>query len=355
MSTQLSSSDSVSEEHCSLDCQVDRRAVITGIVGSTVALSVSSESANAVEGKRSIPDWTLENNVKMPTLALNTVGLSSEDTEKAVRYAKMNGITHIDFHPGKERDGVAQYIAKEGREGLFLSTKIRKPPSGTSPKDAVERARVQIDEDLKALGLDSVDMLMLRDSPDCDVMQAQWAVLEDALAAGQTRSVGVINFCEKALSCILETAKVKPSLNYYMLHIGMGRNAHGLRTFCETNGIRTFAYGAIGEPGPNDELLTSPILKQIGESHGKTPEEVALRWVLQAGAACTVRPTTNFGLGGSSCADPYCAAGIAKRASIYSWSLTSTEMKKLDGMVSPDGNPTLFSSEGCPNAFSMPN
>ena len=30
----------------------------------------------------------------------------------------------------------------------------------------------KITEDLKALGLDSVDMLMLRDSPDCDVIQA---------------------------------------------------------------------------------------------------------------------------------------------------------------------------------------
>ena len=42
-------------------------------------------------------------------------------------------------------------------------------------------------------------MLMLRDSPDCDVIQAQWKVLEEAFGNGQTRSIGVINFCEKAL------------------------------------------------------------------------------------------------------------------------------------------------------------
>lgn len=197
---------------------LDRRSVLAGTVGAVLTVSLSPESSLAL-GKssgNSIPVWTLENNVKMPTLALNTVGLSTEDSEKAVRYATREGMTHIDFHPGKERDGVAQYIAKEGRDGLFLNTKIRKPPPGTSPKDAAERARVQIEEDLKALGLESVDMLMLRDSPDCDVMQAQWAVLEDALAAGKTRSVGVINYCEKSLSCILETAKVKPALNYIM-------------------------------------------------------------------------------------------------------------------------------------------
>ena len=125
---------------------------------------------------------------------------------------------HIDFHPGKERDGVAAYIRenKNHRKKLFLNTKIRKAPPGTSPSEAAVRTRTQIQEDLDVLGLDSVDMLMLRDSPDCEVIQAQWAVLEEALMLGQTRSVGVINFCEKALSCLLTTAKVKPALNYYM-------------------------------------------------------------------------------------------------------------------------------------------
>lgn len=127
------------------------------------------------------------------------------------------GITHIDFHPGKERDGVANYIANGGRRSdLFLNTKIRKAPPGTSPKDAAERVRTQIDDDLRALHLDSVDMLMLRDSPDKHVIQSQWAVLEDALEQGKTQSVGVINFCEFSLNSVLETAKVKPALNYCM-------------------------------------------------------------------------------------------------------------------------------------------
>jgi diketogulonate reductase-like aldo/keto reductase len=134
----------------------------------------------------------------------------------------------------------------------------------------------------------------------------------------------------------------------------MGRDAHGLRTFCESSGIRTFAYGAVGEPGPNEELLSSPILKQIGDAHGRSPEEVALRWVLQSGAAVSVRPTTSFGPGFSACIDASCADGLQKRASSYNWSLSPKEMKKLDALTSPDDNPTLFSSAGCPNAFVMP-
>lgn len=354
----LSKQDVVDSDSNSMNTKnMDRRsAILAG--GFATASIVSALSPGLVEAKPrqvSIPEWTLDGGVKMPTLALNTVGLSSEDTERALRLAKKEGITHVDFHPGKERDGVAMYIAKEGRAGLFLNTKIRKAPPGTSPEDAAERARVQIDEDLKALGVDSVDMLMLRDSPDCAVIQAQWAVLEDALKSGKTRSLGVINFCEFSLKCVLETAKVKPALNYYMLHVGMGPDAHGLRSFGESRGIRTFAYGAAGEPGPNEELLTSPVLKRIGDAHGKSPEEVALRWVTQGGAAVSVRPTTEFGLGTSKCAEgAKCENGIKARASSYGWSLTSKEMAELDALTSPDDNPTLFSSSGCPGAFVMP-
>uniref|UniRef100_A0A7S4WBA7 NADP-dependent oxidoreductase domain-containing protein n=2 Tax=Ditylum brightwellii TaxID=49249 RepID=A0A7S4WBA7_9STRA len=342
---------------------MNRRAALTGagagILATTNLLwNVNSPAAAAATSTpTSFPEWTLENGVKFPTLAMNTVGLSVEDTERAINLATKQGFTHFDFHPGKERDGMAKYIASNGRNGLFLNTKIRKPKPGTSPSDAANLAQAQIEEDLKALNVDYVDMLMLRDSPDCDVMQAQWVVLENALASGKTRSIGVINYCEGSLKCLLQTAKVKPALNYYLLHVGMGRDAHGLRTFCDENGIKTFAYGAVGEPGPNEDILNNPLLKKIGVAHKKSPEEVALRWVLQSGAAVSVRPTTNFGLGVSVCEEDdggKCAIGLEKRAGVFGWSLSKKEMTLLDAMNGPDDNPTLFSSSGCPGAFVMP-
>eukprot|EP00560_Eucampia_antarctica_P009327 CAMPEP_0197826998 /NCGR_PEP_ID=MMETSP1437-20131217/3876_1 /TAXON_ID=49252 ORGANISM="Eucampia antarctica, Strain CCMP1452" /NCGR_SAMPLE_ID=MMETSP1437 /ASSEMBLY_ACC=CAM_ASM_001096 /LENGTH=316 /DNA_ID=CAMNT_0043427683 /DNA_START=185 /DNA_END=1135 /DNA_ORIENTATION=+ len=314
--------------------------------------------ASAVSGGKSeieIPTWTLDGGVEFPILALNTVGLSVEDSERAVGLAIAEGIRHVDFHPGKERDGVAAYMAKNGRNSLFLNTKIRKSPPGTSPLYAAERTRAQIDEDLKALGVDQVDMLMLRDSPNPAVIQAQWAVLEDALAKGKTRSIGVINFCQGALQAVLETAKIKPAINYYMLHVGMGTDAHGLRTFGESRGIRTFAYGACGEPTPNQAILSSPILLRIAKEHNKLPEQVALRWVLQSGAGVSVRPTTDFGLGTSTCGEgTKCQSGIKSRASAFAFQLTTKEMTELSDMTTPDDNPTLFSSAGCPGAFTMP-
>ena len=264
-----------------------------------------------------------------------------------------NGITHVDFHPGIERDGVAKAIASMPRSSLFLTTKIRKPPVGTTPTEAAELVRTQLDDDLRVLSVDKVDMLMLRDSPDCEVMQAQWRAMEGVLASGRARSIGVINYCESSLSCLLSTATVKPAVNYIMQHVGMGKDARGLRAFGESRGIRTFAYGALGEPGPDPALLASATLKQIGEKHGRSVEEVALRWVLQGGCAASVRPTTDFGLGRSVCSEgtSACADGLRTRAQAFDWALSADEMASLNALTSPPGNPTLFSTTFCPDSF----
>ena len=44
---------------------------------------------------------------------------------------------------------------------------------------------------------------------------------------------------------------------------------------------------AVGEPGPEEELLSSPTLTRIGNAQNpkREPAEVALRWVLQSGVA----------------------------------------------------------------------
>ena len=39
-------------------------------------------------------------------------------------------------------------------------------------------------------------MLMLRESPDCAVVQAMWAEMEKAKAEGRARSLGVVDYCD---------------------------------------------------------------------------------------------------------------------------------------------------------------
>mgnify|MGYP002822358419 CR=1 FL=1 len=109
---------------------------------------------------------------------------------------------------------------------------------------------------MKILNVANVDMLMLRDSPDCDAMQAQWEVLQEALAKGTTRSIGVINYCEGSLKCLLETVKVKPAINYYM------DGACG-------NGTESYAYFTerVEQLCPGDKL-TEKEMAELTDCHG---------------------------------------------------------------------------------------
>ena len=189
---------------------------------STMAAPLAMPPLRTQAAVPTAPTWALSDGVAMPTLALNTAGLTADDSERALTAAVARGITHVDFHPGIERDGVARVLRSSGASNLFLTTKIRKPSEGDSPAAAAEAASKQIADDLAVLGVDGVDMLLLRDHPSCEVMRAQWAVLEAARASGKAKALGTVNYCKGSLSCLLESAKVKPAVNYYMLHVRAG-------------------------------------------------------------------------------------------------------------------------------------
>ena len=232
---------------------------------------------------------------QMPMLALNTVGLSAAQAERAILLALSHNITNVDFHRGPHRQVLRGIMGTRGRKSLYLLTKV--DAVNTEDESAAKAAtRAVLAGDRKVLGVDAVDMLLLRDAQRCPIIQAQWSVLEEALAAGQARGIGVINFCKSALQCVLETARVKPFVNQFMLHPGMGPDPAGLRSFGEARGVPTMAYGPVGEPGPAEALLSSPLLQRIGAAHGgRTAEEVSLRWLVQSGVPVTMRPSSIFG------------------------------------------------------------
>jgi len=321
----------------------------------------STSSGNASTSTL-IPTWRLKGGVDFPKLALNTAGLDTESTERAFRNALRVGINHVEFHPGIERNGVAKVLrSMQGYppSKIFLTTKIETNwENSPSAEGAARYVKQRLDTDLEILGVSSLDMLLLRESTDCSVMRAMWAEMERELEAGRIRSLGVANYCQSALQCLLETAQYKPQVNYMQLHVGMGAFPK-TRAFGEQHGIKTLAYGHLGEKArPKDDteqIRTNPILLDIAQKYSKSVDEVALRWVLQNGAAASIRPTADFvfvpnKLGGT-CQDPECLEGLQASSQVFSWKLSSEEMKQLNALQTPNSNPTLFSSPGCPGSY----
>lgn len=324
--------------------------------------ATGSRSSSSTRSTTTIPTWRLKRGVDFPKLALNTAGLDTEDTERAFRNALQAGISHVEFHPGIERDGVARVLrSMQGypRHKVFLTTKIETNwEHSPSAQEAAGYVKQRLDTDLAILGVSSLDMLLLRESTDCSVMRAMWVEMERELEAGRVRSLGVANYCESALQCLLETAKYKPQVNYLQLHVGMGPSPKA-RAFGEQHGIKTLAYGHLGEKArPTDDtqqIRTSRILLDVAQKHAKSVDEIALRWVLQNGAAASVRPTADFlflpGKLGGMCQDPECLEGLQASSQAFAWELSLEEMTQLNALQTPYSNPTLFSSPGCPGSY----
>jgi len=229
----------------------------------------------------------------------------------------------------------------------------------SDPEAAKVLAQKQYDDNLAALGVDALDVLVLKDSPFCAVMQAQWTVVEDIYAKGGAKIIGFYNLCEASMRCVLETAKVKPMIHYMMRHVGMGPDMDGLIAFGESQGLKHAMYGSLGEPVALPELLSDPTLKKIGAAHGRTVEEVAVKWNLQSGYAVDLRLNSNYGGSnkktmptGSYCTND-CVVALTAMSQAFSWDLTPDEMAEIDALrfTAVEQSPTYYSSGGCPRSF----
>ena len=87
-----------------------------------------------------------------------------------------------------------------------------------------EEAKAGIDETLKKMGLDYLDMMIIHSpQPWIQVNQsddrciegnrAAWKALEDAYKEGKLKAIGISNFQIEDIENLLQTAEIKPMVN----------------------------------------------------------------------------------------------------------------------------------------------
>lgn len=103
-------------------------------------------------------NYTLNNGVEIPKLGLGTWFIDDADAADAVRAAVATGYSHIDTAQayGNER-GVGEGIRTCGvpREELFVVSKV------AAEHKTYGEAKAGIDETLKKMGLDYLDMMII--------------------------------------------------------------------------------------------------------------------------------------------------------------------------------------------------
>lgn len=229
---------------------------------------------------------TLANNVKIPQLGLGTWFIDDSIAADAVKAAVKLGYRHFDTAQayGNER-GVGEGIRTCGvpREELFVVSKV------AAEHKTYEEAKQGIDETLKKMGLDYLDMMIIHSpQPWAKVNQsddryiegnrAAWRALEDAYNEGKLRAIGVSNFQIEDLNSLMEVCKIKPMVNQILLHIS--NTPLELIDFCQNNNIVVEAYSPIA----HGEILHMPEINEIAQRYGVSVPQLCIRYTLQLGA-----------------------------------------------------------------------
>ena len=228
---------------------------------------------------------TLNNGVKIPQLGLGTWFIDDDKVADAVKEAVKLGYRHFDTAQayGNER-GVGEEIRTCGvpREQLFVTSKV------AAEQKTYEEAAAGIDETLKKMGLDYLDMMIIHSpQPWVEVNQsddryvegnrAAWKALEDAYKAGKLKAIGVSNFQIGDIESLLETARIKPMVNQVLLHIS--NTPLELVEYCQKNDIAIEAYSPIA----HGVILDQPEIAEIADKYGVTVPQLCIRYTLQLG------------------------------------------------------------------------
>lgn len=216
----------------------------------------------------------LNNGVEMPQIGYGVYQVSPDECERCVSDALKVGYRMIDTAQAyNNEEGVGAAIAKSEipRNELFIVSKIWISNYG------YDKARKSIDESLRRLGTDHIDLMLLH-QPYCDRYGA-YRALEDAYKEGKLRAIGVSNFYPDHFIDLAENVEIIPTVNQVETHVFNQQTI--ARKYMKEFGTRTMSWGPLAE-GRNN-FFTNPVLEKIGQKYGKSVAQVALRWLTQLG------------------------------------------------------------------------
>lgn len=176
------------------------------------------------------------------------------------------------------------------RADLFIATKL------SDPADAgYEGVRKLVQKQLHDLQTTYVDLYMLHSPiPDAALQQETWRALEELLAAGTVRAIGVSNFDTLELAALSKEAKVKPMVVQNKLdvyHVGKQLDNRGdnIAKYARDNNVLVVAYSTFSGYPFAMKPADDPVVREVAAARGITPSQVLLKWALQKGFAVIPR------------------------------------------------------------------
>ena len=208
---------------------------------------------------------------RVPALGLGTWQLSGRGCFEAVRQALDLGYRHIDpaqMYGNETEVGWAIRESGLARDQIFLTTKLA---PGNLAAAAVRRTA---EESLRRLATDHVDLLLIHwptgEAPLGETLGALAALRK----AGKARYIGVSNFNVALLQEAVDTLGADLLCNQVEYHPYLSQRA--VLAAVRRHGLMLTAYSPLARGRAQRDMA----LSAIGRTYGKSPAQVALRWLL---------------------------------------------------------------------------
>ncbi|WP_143315126.1 aldo/keto reductase [Clostridium sp. HBUAS56017] len=217
----------------------------------------------------------LNNGVKMPVLGYGVYQIvEQEECERCVLDAISVGYRSIDTAQAYGNEmAVGRAIKKSGvpREELFITTKVWISNAG------YEKAKKSIEESLKKLQLDYLDLLLIH-QPFGDYY-GTYRAMEELYKDGKIKAIGVSNFYPDRLIDLIQFNEIVPAINQVETH--PFNQQVKAQEIMNKYGVQIESWAPFAE-GKNDMFMNGT-LKAIGDKYNKSNAQVALRYLIQRG------------------------------------------------------------------------
>lgn len=257
-----------------------------------------------------VPTIKLNNGIEMPQLGFGVFQVPDlKECEEAIVNALQAGYRLLDTATAyQNEEAVGRAIKRSGvpRDEIFVTSKL------WVSEFTYERAQQGINDSLKRLGLDYMDLYLLH-QPYGDTMGA-WRALEEAQQAGKIRAIGVSNFYADQLKNLELTMTVKPAVN--QIEINPWYQQPEEVRFNQGEDVRVEAWAPFAEGKHN--LFQNETIAQIAQAHSKTTGQVILRWLLQRGI--TVIPKSVH------------KERMIENMNVFDFELTAAEMQTMQSL-----------------------
>lgn len=252
--------------------------------------------------------FTLRSGVKLPAVGFGTVKLGKGDNPANLDFSALDTAIEAGYRLFdtamlyKNEEGIGQKLSNCGlaRDEMIVSNKF---PNNPPYNDTPESIRKTVEDSLLRMRMDYYDLYLIHYAipnkvpslrgvagvntltMDVEKTCQLWVTMNELMAEGKLRAVGVSNFNEEQLSVLIQNTGITPMVD--QIRCNPADPNLELIEFCKAHGILPEGHSPLNfSLGPGD-VRKDPVyverISRIGEAYGKSWSQVLLRSYFQNG------------------------------------------------------------------------